>query len=48
MEDLARFVVQFVDSKGMASSTEIANRIRISGISKVKLSMFYVSSFVRC
>lgn len=38
VEDLARFVVQFVDSRGMASSAEIANRIRISGISKVDLS----------
>lgn len=38
VEDLARFIVQFVESKGMASSVEIANRIRVSGISKVELS----------
>ena len=39
VEELCNFIVQFVKSQGMADIVSINDRVRISGISKVELSM---------
>mmetsp|Transcript_12258 Transcript_12258/g.18570 ORF Transcript_12258/g.18570 Transcript_12258/m.18570 type:complete len:293 (+) Transcript_12258:48-926(+) len=38
VDELARFIVQFVSSEGMASVSDISAKVRISGISKIELS----------